>query len=768
MNTQNQITIRVIKKFNGRETTNPIGPWIQFFKVHNFYANKTTRQIEYYLKNYRICITFRGRETTLKLRDSYFILLPKLTQSRLPDPNILEITFTLTKEEINTWLTGTPFKFEGNNEDIFGSNRRENDLKIRPRVVDENFRSRHIQFEIQNEWGIQDLNEFLDIMRKPTFGLLKKWLRLHNGIRANFCVTATYEREGQREIIATEPMHLQTQNHVFLRETNLDEMYDNITNYIIGRHENISENLEGTQWVLVSIDSFRININRFDPLRAGSFMELPKTLASKKVIINVKNEKDNKCYLWSILAGLFPVEKDAQRITKYKHYEHIFDKALEGMEFPMKVKNNNKFVNRVNKLNLIEGGLSDNIYHHNKQYKIYPLSDITKDEKKNHVDLLYLKKDKGNSHYCLIKDLWKLVARQETKNCKKRYLYKMCLNSFPCEKVLSDHKNYCGLNKPAKVVLPDKADNIIEFKNYKHSMKVPFAIYADFESLIKKLNKMKQLSSKVEKLSKKLNKTKEEVEKYESYTIKLQRHFPISFVYYIKYANGEIKQNLFEYSPLENQSTIYSYFGLDAPKKLYEKLRENVLFIAKEYLDKKIKMKQLSETQKIEYKNAKKCHTCERKLKDTPPSIEKEIRILNKKIDIICSIILKREDEKELWDKLSELVEELKNKYEREKEGKIKVRDHDHLTGEYRGVAHSNCNLNYKIPRFIPIYFHNFFGYDAHLFIREFGDNYDDIKLIPNNEEKYISFSKVLKYDSGWAYMFGFIQILIKFIEWIS
>ena len=53
--------------------------------------------------------------------------------------------------------------------------------------------------------------------------------------------------------------------------------------------------------------------------------------------------------------------------------------------------------------------LSVNIYHHNNQYKIYPLSDITKDEKKNHVDLLYLKDNKGNSHYCLIKNLWKLV-----------------------------------------------------------------------------------------------------------------------------------------------------------------------------------------------------------------------------------------------------------------------------------------------------------------------------------------------------------------------
>jgi len=201
------------------------------------------------------------------------------------------------------------------------------------------------------------------------------------------------------------------------------------------------------------------------------------------------------------------------------------------------------------------------------------------------------------------------------------YLYKMCLNSFPCEKVLSDHKNYCGLNKPAKIVLPNKSDNIVEFKNYNHSMKAPFAIYADFESLIRKLNKSRELNEKIEKLSEKLNKTKEDAEKYESYTIKLQRYFPISFVYYIKYANGEIKQNLFE------------YFGFNAPKKLYEKLREDALYIAKEYLDKKIKMKELSETQKMEYKETRKCHICERKLIDTPPSIEKDIRISNKKID---------------------------------------------------------------------------------------------------------------------------------------
>ena len=73
-----------------------------------------------------------------------------------------------------------------------------------------------------------------------------------------------------------------------------------------------------------------------------------------------------------------------------------------------------------------------------------------------------------------------------------------------------------------------------------------------------------------------------------------------------------------------------------------------------------------------------------------------------------------------------------------------KVRDHDHLTGKYRGAAHSICNLNYQNPRFIPIVFHNLSGYDAHLFIKEFGNDNNSIKLISNNEEKYISFSKMI------------------------
>ena len=72
-----------------------------------------------------------------------------------------------------------------------------------------------------------------------------------------------------------------------------------------------------------------------------------------------------------------------------------------------------------------------------------------------------------------------------------------------------------------------------------------------------------------------------------------------------------------------------------------------------------------------------------------------------------------------------------------------KARDYCNYTGEYQGAAHNNCNLKYKIPDHIPIVFHNLSGYGAHLFMKELGGkfNKNDIGVIAENKEKYISFN---------------------------
>ena len=48
-----------------------------------------------------------------------------------------------------------------------------------------------------------------------------------------------------------------------------------------------------------------------------------------------------------------------------------------------------------------------------------------------------------------------------------------------------------------------------------------------------------------------------------------------------------------------------------------------------------------------------------------------------------------------------------------------KVRDHCCYTGEYRGAAHSICNLKYSVPKKVPVVFHNGSNYDYHFIIKE-------------------------------------------------
>ena len=75
-----------------------------------------------------------------------------------------------------------------------------------------------------------------------------------------------------------------------------------------------------------------------------------------------------------------------------------------------------------------------------------------------------------------------------------------------------------------------------------------------------------------------------------------------------------------------------------------------------------------------------------------------------------------------------------------------KVRDHCHCTGTFRGAAHSIYNLRYKIPKGLPVVFHNGSTYDYHFIIKhlakEFKSNFD---CLGENTEKYITFSVAIK-----------------------
>ena len=81
-----------------------------------------------------------------------------------------------------------------------------------------------------------------------------------------------------------------------------------------------------------------------------------------------------------------------------------------------------------------------------------------------------------------------------------------------------------------------------------------------------------------------------------------------------------------------------------------------------------------------------------------------------------------------------------------------KVRDHCHYTGKYRGAPHNNCNFHYKIPKEIPVVFHNGSTYDYHFIIKQLAREVKgNFECIGENTEKYITFSVPIKkeHDNG-------------------
>ena len=256
------------------------------------------------------------------------------------------------------------------------------------------------------------------------------------------------------------------------------EMIDEIEEEI-----NKIEQAEGSGWVFVEVESLALHADKWSPINGSSYIDLPKELKNRKAIINMKNE-DNKCFLWCVLRVLNPKDRDAERIDKdLKSKENTLN--MEGIPYPVEFKD----INRFEKQN---PDISISILGYSKDERVYPLriSKYTKskkeDERKHNIILLLIKNGE-NSHYCIVKNLSALLSTQINKHGHKLYFCLNCLNSYDCPEKLEHHKEYCSEKENIKINMPPPG-SFLKFNNFLYSEKAPFAIYADFESLIKPLD----------------------------------------------------------------------------------------------------------------------------------------------------------------------------------------------------------------------------------------------------------------------------------------
>ena len=112
--------------------------------------------------------------------------------------------------------------------------------------------------------------------------------------------------------------------------------------------------------------------------KVSQYFELSKKIAKSHCILNIQN-KDDKCFLWSILAHLHvvPPNQHGYRVEKYIPYENELN--MEGIAYIVAVKDVPKFEK--------QNDISVNVFGYEDGY--YPLY-ISKDQKERHVSLLLL------------------------------------------------------------------------------------------------------------------------------------------------------------------------------------------------------------------------------------------------------------------------------------------------------------------------------------------------------------------------------------------
>ena len=254
-----------------------------------------------------------------------------------------------------------------------------------------------------------------------------------------------------------------------LEGTDESELYNEMVDEIEEEIQKV-QNAEGSGWEFLKVIKLVLHTTRWDPLNAGSYIDLPEALKNKHAIINMKNQ-DEECFKWCVLRALYPKDNHPERIDKdLKSKQDTLN--MKGIRYPVNFRDIDRFESQ-------NPEISITILGYNKDEWVYPLK-ISRYTGCEHDITLLLIKDGEKSHYCLVKNISALLQSQINNHKGICNICLNCFNGFKTPDSLNKHKEYCYNNECVKIVMPSSG-TYLRFKNFPYSEKAPFAIYADFE-----------------------------------------------------------------------------------------------------------------------------------------------------------------------------------------------------------------------------------------------------------------------------------------------
>ena len=330
------------------------------------------------------------------------------------------------------------------------------------------------------------------------------------------------------------------------------------------------------------IHKITIHYDKYDPTRAGKFLELPDWIMRKKACINIKND-DDMCFRYCVLCKFYEIfKKDhPQRMYHYKKYLESDGESNEPRESDNFIKWNDMNYpvcnDDITHFEEITGRtVSINVYTIDEEKKsIRPDRITTISKPVCHVNLLRIDHDDVFNHYVLIKDYSRHMSSQTNNHREKLFHCMYCQKGFQQETLLTNHiTKGCLANEVQSTQMPEENEKM-QFKNHYKKLKAPYVIYGDFECLT--------------------------AHSKEGIKGTYQHHKPSGFM--LNVVNS-----------LTNEMTPYSYRGEDCMDKFCDTMNK----IREEVMDKMMTPKDMIITHKEqeEFEKSTHCFSCNGKFTD--------------------------------------------------------------------------------------------------------------------------------------------------------
>ena len=562
----------------------------------------------------------------------------------------------------------------------------------------------------------KDLFKFFQKTKTSFINVCKNEVGVLKSVKIQFSLLVKFHmtREGKVEEMEH---YFNRMQPIIVNEHNMDTLNPLLNQFIHevkGEIEAWSE--RGSGWIMDKILKAFINVAQYQPMRGGSYMVLPTKLKNKRAILNIQN-RDNQCLRWAIRAALFPAPRGRNPIrTSSYPTEDGLDFA--GIDFPTPVSQ----IDRLERQNM---NLAINVFGwENNRVIVHRISERGGEIPR--INLMLIKQGE-NTHYSYVKRLSALLYDQNRHNESKHFCER-CLHGYSRRELLERHKPECKglLKSPTRTEMPKEGENKMAFQNFYKQMKAPYVVYADFECIVKKIHTCEPDNKK-------------------SFTVKTEKQEPCGFSYVIVRSDGQTR------GP-------FTHRGEDAVYVFLKYLQEHEKEMREDMANNRPLVMTNEDWQK--YRNAAECHICSK-------SLYKDLYLDSMAVYDPDSGKYSGQSHRKCYHKA------VNNRYvpyewRRPKDAidqwiantqetclfcadpllvphfKDSVRDHDHMTGKYRGAAHNECNFKLKLnPKTmpIPVIFHNLKGYDGHLLMQAMARVQGEIKCIATNTEKYMSFS---------------------------